>query len=132
MRLLLDTHYLIWLANAPEMLIDRERELLKREDVAIVTSIISLWEIRIKWQTFRPDGSRKGDISPNAAATLIDANGWSIAGLDTGDILERLATASPNRDPYDEMMLVHAQRLDARLLTRDRALNTHPLAYRFE
>ena len=57
---------------------------------------------------------------------------WSIAALEAEDVLERLEPPSPNRDPYDEMLLVHAQRMDARLLTRDRALADHPLAYRFE
>jgi PIN domain nuclease of toxin-antitoxin system len=34
----------------------------------------------------------------------------------------------PHKDPFDEMLLIHAQQLGARFLTRDRLLVDHPLA----
>ncbi|WP_222926902.1 type II toxin-antitoxin system VapC family toxin [Sphingomonas gilva] len=129
--MLLDTHFLVWLTGKPEVLTDRDRALLSREDVEVFASIISLWEIRMKWQTIRSDGTRKGDVSPDSAAALLEESGWAVATLGTDDILERLRAPAPNRDPHDEMLLVHAQRLGAQLLTRDRLLVAHPLAYRF-
>ncbi len=35
---------------------------------------------------------------------------------------------TPHRDPFDEILLIQAQELGVRLLTRDRLLIGHPLA----
>lgn len=130
-KLLLDTHYLIWLATADPHVGSKEQELLRGDGIDILVSVISLWEIRMKWLSFRADGSRKGVLSPDLAVDFIRSNGWMIVPLDEDDCLERLESPPSHGDPHDEMLLVHAQRLDARLLTADRALIGHSLAYRF-
>ncbi len=55
--------------------------------------------------------------------------GIKVLALEPDDVLIALDPPSPNFDPFDEMLLVHAQRLNARLLTRDDPLDTHPFAY---
>src|ERR1035438_6959601 len=48
MRLLLDTHILLWwLANNPSLSV-RARELIADPDNAVFVSAVSLWEIRLK------------------------------------------------------------------------------------
>ncbi|MBS1039229.1 PIN domain nuclease, partial [Gluconobacter cerinus] len=48
MKLLLDTHLLLWAAGEPDRLSVRARSLMEDQDNALVFSAASLWEITIK------------------------------------------------------------------------------------
>ena len=48
MKLLLDTHLLLWAAGMPERLPDRARTLIERSDAEPMVSAASLWEVAIK------------------------------------------------------------------------------------
>ncbi|RZF64239.1 PIN domain-containing protein [Sphingomonas populi] len=126
MRLLLDTHFLIWLAIDPDEIRPRERALIGAAEV--IVSAASLWEMRLKWQKRDRHGRRKGQLDPALALAFIAANDMQLAGLSAEDCATMLAPAMPVPDPFDEMLLIHAQRLGVRLLTRDRQLIGHPLA----
>lgn len=132
MRVLLDTHYVIWLANDPSMLTQREQGLIGDERHIILASTVSLWELRTKWNARDRNGDRKGVLSPQAAVNFVEAFGLEFAPIVPDDCLYDLDPAMAHADPFDEMLLIHAGRLEARLLTRDSALLAHPLAYRFE
>lgn len=131
MKLLLDTHILEWLANSPERLSLAESALLALEDTHILVSAVSIWELRIKWNSFHPSGDRKGNFDPVFAIDFAGHHGFELAPLSPGDCAAPLQPSMSHRDPFDEMLLVHAQQLGARLLTRDRHLADHPVAYRF-
>ena len=128
MRLLLDTHYLIWLAAQSDNLTQRERAMIDHAANDVFLSVVSLWEVRTKWHSFSPDGSRKGLLSPAEAQSFIADSSVSLVQITPADCIVELDPRPPHRDPFDEMLLVHAQRLGARLLTRDRHLRSHPLA----
>jgi PIN domain nuclease of toxin-antitoxin system len=130
MKVLLDTHYLIWLLVEPEKLKPAELALLSRGDVEVLVSTVTAWELRIKWQTFDRNGMRKGSIDPRAAIDFARKHGILLAPLTAEQCVATLAEPLAHRDPFDEMLLLHAQQLGARLLTRDRLLVDHPLAWR--
>ena len=132
MKVLLDTHYLIWLANDPSMLTQPEQDLVSDEQYRLLASTVSLWELRTKWNTRDRNGNRRGVLSPQAAVNFVEALGLEFAPIIADDCLYDLDPAMAHTDPFDEMLLIQAGRLEARLLTRDRALINHPLAYRFE
>ena len=48
MKLLLDTHLILWAAGAPERLSNRAWELINDEQNTLLFSAVSLWEITIK------------------------------------------------------------------------------------
>ena len=48
MRLLIDTHVLLWAVAAPERLSDAAREALSTADQQVAIGTASLWEIAIK------------------------------------------------------------------------------------
>ena len=50
MRLLLDTHVFLWLADAPEKLTERALEACKNRRNPIYFSVVSAWEIQVKSQ----------------------------------------------------------------------------------
>ncbi|WP_083224648.1 type II toxin-antitoxin system VapC family toxin [Sphingomonas panacis] len=128
MRVLLDTHILLWMARSPQKLSRFERGILASEDVSLLVSVISIWEIRIKWQKFDRNGVRKGELSPEDALTYVERNDLALIPLSGADFTTRLEPPLVHNDPFDEMLLVHAARRDAKLLTRDRQLIGHPLA----
>lgn len=124
----MDTHYLIWLATDMAQLTTAEHALLSREDIEIWVSPVSIWEVRLKWQARDRDGNRKGVLAPAKAITVAERTGFKLATLTSLDCAEPLASSMLHKDPFDEMLLIHAQQLGARFLTRDRLLVDHPLA----
>lgn len=128
MRLLLDTHFFIWITSAPEILKPREAAVLAQGRELLVSSV-SLLEIRLKWRSLELRGKPHKALSPSAALTLLEVNGLTLAELRAADIVAELTPALTHTDPFDELLLLHAQQLGAKLLTRDGALRDHPSAY---
>lgn len=128
MKLLLDTHFLYWLATEPHKVHPAERQVLADPLNDLYVSVVSLWEIRIKWLASQRVGSSWCSMSPEEAASFAVDQDMRIEILGADDTMALLDPPPTHRDPFDEMLLVHAQRLGARLLTRDRLLADHPLA----
>lgn len=128
MRLILDTHFLIWLAINPDEISVRERGILESGNWDLVVSPVSIWELRLKWQARDRHGVRKGVLSPAAGLAFVKAAPIDLVELTTQDFAAGLAVPIPHKDPFDEMLLIHAQQLGVRLLTRDDDLRRHPLA----
>jgi PIN domain nuclease of toxin-antitoxin system len=128
MRLLLDTHILVWLATDRAQINRGERLLLEREDTTLLFSVISIWELRVKWRALDRHGNRKGPLPPERALEFLQRSGLELVPLTGSDCAIQLSPPSTHPDPFDEMLLVHAQRLDAQLLTRDGHLRDHPRA----
>ena len=127
MKLLLDTHFLIWLVDGDDQIGARETALLDDAEQLLV-SVVSLWELRIKRRTERRRGGPARTLSPETAIAFCEAAKLTLAALEPTDVTARLAADPDTADPFDEMLLVHAHRLGARLLTRDEKLLGHPLA----
>lgn len=128
MRLLLDTHFLSWMALAPKKIDRREQALISRSSELLV-SAVTIFELRIKWDKFAPTRRRRNDLlDPATALDHIAGLGIELVPLTGEDCATLLDTAMAHHDPFDEMLLVHAQRIGARLLTRDTKLLDHPLA----
>lgn len=126
MRLLLDTHFLIWMVIDPGEIGRREKVLISRN--GLVVSPVSIWELRNKWQKHGGNKGRRDLLDPSVALAYVIGNGLELAPLTGEDCAAALDTRMPHHDPFDEMLLIHAQRLAAKLLTRDTQLVDHPLA----
>ncbi|MGK6320855.1 type II toxin-antitoxin system VapC family toxin [Sphingomonas sp. DT-204] len=127
MSVLLDTHFVIWLAEGGAELTPRERAFLDAQEERAWISAVSIWELRIKWSKVSRNGERKGALAPEAAMLFADKAGIEVAPITGADCVATLHTPLFHKDPFDEMLLVHAQQRGARLLTRDRGLQGHPL-----
>ena len=128
MSLLIDTHIIVWLADEPTRLNDAERTLLFDPSIDIAVSAVSIWEIRIKSGLYFASGAPKLALNPDAALRLVDFMGFRLIALSTDDAAMRLAAPILHRDPFDEMLLIQAQRHNLKLLTRDSLLLGHPIA----
>jgi len=127
-RLLLDTHFVVWLAVDEARLTKEECALVRRGDVEIVCSAVSLWELRLKWNRTTLEGVPKGPASPDAVMDFGRNMDWTFVPLLPAHAVTALDVPVAHRDPFDELLLVQAQVEGLRLLTRDSKLRAHPLA----
>jgi PIN domain nuclease of toxin-antitoxin system len=128
LKLLLDTHIAFWLASDRQKLTAQEWALLQNPDVDLFLSAVAIWELRLKWSRLYPSGVPKGPISPLAALAVFTQLKLPIIPLMPEIAAAPLNQPMLHKDPFDELLLVHAQELDMRLLTRDGKLKDHPLA----
>ncbi len=118
MRVLLDTHVLLWtLAGSPR--IDRVRDLILSDETEIYISAASLWEVAIKSSL----GKLEADVAELRAAS--HASGFHelpIIGIHT-EALARLPRH--HSDPFDRMLVAQAVTEPMRLLTADARLTSY-------
>lgn len=127
MRLLLDTHFVYWAAIRLDLLSTAEIDLIGQAEERVI-SAVSFWELRLKWDRFHPSGTRKGPVDPADLLDAVTRGSFTLLPLSLLQAVTVLATPIEHRDPFDELLLAQAQAEGLRLLTRDRALLTHPLA----
>lgn len=129
MKILLDTHILIWaLTNSPK-LPKRAEELICAEDNEIYYSIISLWEIEIKHINHPTNMTVSSKtilkVAKNSGYQLLNLNSDSIAELPN---LKRPDTAPRHKDPYDRMLICQAITENMLFVTHDSLLSDYHVA----
>jgi PIN domain nuclease of toxin-antitoxin system len=127
MRLLLDTHILLALAS-------RTIHELGSAPAAAVTSsenqsfasAASLWEIAIKTRI----GKLKPALAPDRMPAYFRSLGLTLLVVDHVHAVTAADPEPPTRDPFDRLLLSQCLVENLRLVTLDRALAAHPLAWR--
>ncbi len=122
MKLLLDTHVLLWtLQDSPE-LTDRARYLIEDEGNEIYYSIISLWEIQIKHMKH----PKEMLLDASALENYCKESGFHVHGINRTHVsyLEKLKEPEDGRhkDPFDRMMICQAAVDGMLFLTRDKQI----------
>ena len=117
MRLLLDTHVLLWAVGEPKRLTDEARRALADTSNDLSASAASVWEIGIKVSL----GKLKlpGPVDPwlFEAAQDLDV-GW--ISVEPTDAAAAAGLPMHHRDPFDRMLVAQARR-GFTLLTHDRS-----------
>ena len=116
MRLLLDTHVLIWWDSGVAMSKDAIEAI--READQVYVSAVTGWEIAIKTSLGRLETSR-------TTAVAVAESGFEElpVRLAHSEQVERLP--SHHRDPFDRMLVAQAKAEGLTLVTRDRALGQY-------
>lgn len=118
MRLLLDTHLLLWALASPDRLDATTRAVLEDPQNEVLFSAASLWEVAIKAALGHPD-------------FVYDPGQVLQAALDTGfvELPVRAAAAvlvaglpPHHRDPFDRLLIAQAMSEPVRFYTADGAL----------
>lgn len=128
MRLLLDTHIVVWAALDPDALTEAERKHMAGADTPLVLSAVAVWELRLKWHSFHISGERNGPVDPGSIVAFAAAMDWELLPLTPRHAAAVLAQPLGHKDPFDELLLVQAQEEGMRLLTRDAKLAGHKFA----
>jgi len=111
MRILLDTHALLWWLTDDAQLGERARDHIADPDNAAVVSCASLWEIVIKQRLGKLDGDI-GEIEKEIAR-----QGMARLDLLVDHFVELSAMDVHHRDPFDQMLVAQARAENMPLLT---------------
>ncbi len=117
MKLLLDTHYLIWLLNDDAQLDQRARKQIDASE-AVYFSDVSILEIGLKWRT------GKLSLEPRVASREALAMGVQHVTISTEAVLVSCELKQAHGDPFDRLLYAQAKVHGLRLLSVDRALLT--------
>lgn len=122
MRLLLDTHILLWTTAESRRISEAGRSLIGDPVNQLVFSAISLWEIAIK------TGRGRDDFQVDAGLfrrSLFD-NGYTELAM-TGAHAAGIANLPPlHKDPFDRMLVAQAMIEGLTLVTADPAVAKYP------
>jgi PIN domain nuclease of toxin-antitoxin system len=122
MRLLLDTHILLWGAIEPERLSPGARSLIENPDNEISFSALSLWEIAIK----AGRGRAKFRVDAGVLRRGLFENGYAELAL-TGAHAAASASLPPiHKDPFDRMLVAQAMIEGLTLVTDDPTVARYP------
>lgn len=122
MKLLLDTHLLLWAAGQPERLSSPARTFIEDPAHQLLFSAASLWEIAIKHALGRSDFRADPALLRRG---LLD-NGYQELAI-TGAHAVAVGNLPPlHRDPFDRMLIAQAGAFGALLLTADPLVAQYP------
>ncbi|MBS1054776.1 type II toxin-antitoxin system VapC family toxin [Gluconobacter kondonii] len=122
MKLLLDTHLLLWAAGEPDRLSVRARALMEDQDNALVFSAASLWEITIKAGLGRTDFQ----IDPHLLRRGLIENGYEELPVTGQHALAVGQLPDVHRDPFDRILVAQATVEGLLLLTHDPLVQAYP------
>jgi PIN domain nuclease of toxin-antitoxin system len=100
--------------------------LLLTSDARIAVSVVSLWEIVIKWRLKKLDLL----VEPGFLPGLIRSYQFELLLIDERHVLAEIAPELEHRDPFDRLLLGVCAAEGMKLLTIDLELVGHPLAWR--
>jgi PIN domain nuclease of toxin-antitoxin system len=122
LRLLLDTHVLLWAAGQPEKLSRKARKLLDDPKIIPVFSAASLWEIAIK----RGIGRDDFQVDPRLLRRGLLDNGYGELAVTAAHAVA-LDTLPPlHKDPFDRLLIAQALVEGVTLVTSDVLVARYP------
>ena len=121
MKLLLDTHTLIW------TLLDQSRfsptaiAAIRDESNEVCVSVVSAWEIEIK--------RAKGKLPmPTPVGDALEAQRFATIPVTLDHVLAVESLPRHHRDPFDRMLIAQAQLEGMTFVTSDREIRHYPVA----
>jgi len=122
MKLLLDTHLLLWAASGDRHLSPPARAMLEDPANTLHASAASLWEITIKHRLGRDDFR----VDPIRLHRGLRENGYADLPITAAHALAAGALPMLHKDPFDRMLVAQATSDGLVLLTTDATLARYP------
>jgi PIN domain nuclease of toxin-antitoxin system len=115
-KLLLDTHVLLWFAAGDAQLGVRAREAIADPQNTVLVSVVSLWEAAIKVRIGKLEVEMPALISGSVRA------GFELLDLVPAHVerLMALPVSAQHRDPFDQLLLAQTKAEGATFVTDDR------------
>ena len=126
MKLLLDTHLLLWAAGDPDRLPAAARRLLDDLQNELIFSSASLWEVAIK------HGLGRGDFRVDVRLLrrgLLD-NGYGELPITSEHAVALDSLPSIHKDPFDRILIAQSMVEGVTLLTADPLVAQYPAPIR--
>ena len=125
MRLLLDTHALLWFLDGDAgMLAGPARAAITDPGNEVLVSVVSLWEVAVKLRA----GKLEADLVEIIEATA--RAGFVTLGVTPAHLLglDRLPRIENHRDPFDHLLISQAIAEGASFVSQDRNAPRYPVA----
>lgn len=121
MKLLLDTHILLWTAGSPEKLSAKARQLLADQNNQLLFSAVSLWEIAIKNGLGRDDFR----VDPRLLRRGLSDNGFLELPISAEHVLAVGDLPPLHKDPFDRLLVAQASIEGIVLVSADPAIASY-------
>ena len=118
MKLLLDTHILLWAAGVPERLPQSARSLLRAPENSLFFSAASIWEIVIKLGLGREDF----EVDPYRLRKMLVVHGYTELPVTAEHALTVVTIPTLHKDPFDRLLVAQARAEGMVLVTADSAV----------
>ena len=122
MKLLLDTHLLLWAAGEPRRLSKQARVLIDNPDNELLFSAASLWEVAIKRGLGRKDFKVDARLLRRG---LLD-NDYRELPIISDHVVATESLPLIHRDPFDRILVAQATVEGITLLTIDSLVSQYP------
>ena len=124
MKVLVDTHAILWWLSEDRHLSRRARRILENSENRRLISIASLWEIAIKMKL----GSLPTDgLTLRMIADELAEQEFAILPIRLDDLLQLEGLPALHRDSFDRMLISQAIEEDVPMLTTDTAIEQYPI-----
>jgi PIN domain nuclease of toxin-antitoxin system len=121
LKLLLDSHVLLWLAQDDSALSSHVVHAIRDEASLAVVSVASVWELEMK----RVKGML--DVPADMGARLNPA-GFELLDVTLTHVVRAAELPVHHRDPFDRMLVAQAQAEGLTLVTADAAIECYDVA----
>jgi PIN domain nuclease of toxin-antitoxin system len=122
-KLLADTHTLLWSLIEPQQLSVRVRQALRSADNECAISVVSFWEVSLKHGLGKLD---LAGVTPDELPSAARQAGFDLADLpaDVAASVHRLPRLG-HKDPFDRMLVWQAICAGRTLVSKDRGLRAY-------
>ncbi|MBM3888546.1 MAG: type II toxin-antitoxin system VapC family toxin [Verrucomicrobia bacterium] len=125
MKLLLDTHALLWADSASAKVSPTAQSLLADPANERLLSVASVWEMQIKSQLGK---LRLRLPLRDLIAEQVSKNGLRLVDITASHVLEISALPPLHNDPFDRLIIAAARIEGATILTHDSLVRQYPVA----
>ncbi|MBW6481003.1 MAG: type II toxin-antitoxin system VapC family toxin [Bacteroidales bacterium] len=115
MKLLIDTHAVIWFITEDKKLPEKTRRIIENIDNNCYVSIASYWEIAIKQSLGRLD--LNSDLEK--IFRIIEETGFEVLPITVNQILENAKLNFHHQDPFDRIIIAQAIYENLSIVTKD-------------
>ncbi len=122
MKLLLDTHLLLWVAGQPDRLSQAARQFIEDKENELIFSTASLWEVVIKLGLGRDDFK----VDPRLLRRGLLDNGYSELPIGSEHVVAIDTLPPIHKDPFDRVLVAQALVEGITLLTTDATVARYP------
>ena len=118
MILAVDAHALLWALHDDGELSEPARRSLADPENDVVVSAAIIWEIEVKRAAGRLE-------APPDLLRAVEASRFSVIPITAAEAVAAASLPRHHGDPFDRMLIAQAQRLDAVIVSRDRAFGSY-------
>jgi PIN domain nuclease of toxin-antitoxin system len=119
-KVLLDTHALLWAVLSPASLSRQAAAIIADEANVVVVSAASAWEIATRVRIGKLPGA---EILERIFLDVMEDAGYTLLPIDAADALRAGRLPGEHRDPFDRMIAAQALAGDLPILSNDSQLD---------